>query len=72
MSSPLNAPIVALARASLIRRVGQIPVLIISERPFLTDPEVQITHLSFPFNTDKLKESVSRILHDPRHGRLNL
>jgi CheY-like chemotaxis protein len=72
LSSPLNAPIVVLARASLLRNVGQIPVLIISERPFLADPDVQITHLSFPFNTDKLKESVSRILHDPGRARLSL
>jgi CheY-like chemotaxis protein len=72
MSSPLNAPIVALARASLLCSVGQVPVLIISERPFLADPDVQIMHLPFPFNTDKLKESVSQILRDPGRARLSL
>ena len=62
MSSPTNEPIVALARASLAGRIGQVPLLIISDRPFYSDPDDQIIHLDFPFDIDGLHDKVKEIL----------
>ncbi len=62
MSSPTSEPVVALSRASLIEQVGQIPLLIISDRPFHSDSDDHITHLSFPFDIDGLDTKVEEIL----------
>ncbi|MCP4537013.1 MAG: hypothetical protein GY832_07685 [Chloroflexi bacterium] len=62
MSSPSSEPVVALARASLTRQIGRTPLLIISDRPFNSEPEHQITHLNFPFDIDKLCNQVDEIL----------
>ncbi len=62
MSSPASEPVVALARASLAERIGQVPLLIISDRPFRSEPDAQITHLDFPFDFDRLHEKVKEIL----------
>jgi hypothetical protein len=62
MSSPTSEPVVALARASLAGRIGQVPLLIISDRPFHSDPDDQIIHLDFPFDIDGLRAKVKEIL----------
>lgn len=62
MSSPTNEPVVALAKASLAGLIGQVPILIISDRPFHSDPDDQIIHLDFPFDIDKLYDKVKEIL----------
>jgi hypothetical protein len=62
MSSSTSEPIVALARASLAGRIGQVPLLIISDRPFHSDPDEQIIHLDFPFDIDGLHDKVKDIL----------
>ncbi len=62
MSSPSSEPVVALAKASLTRQIGHTPLLIISDRPFNSEPEHQITHLNFPFDIDKLCNQVDEIL----------
>ncbi len=62
MSSPTSEPIVALARASLAGRIGQVPLLIISDRPFQSDPDDQILHLEFPFEIESLQDKVREIL----------
>jgi DNA-binding response OmpR family regulator len=62
MSSPSSEPVVALARASLTRQIGRVPLLIISDRPFLSDPDAQIIHLDFPFEIDRLHNKVKAIL----------
>lgn len=64
MSSPTSEPVVALARTSLIRQIGQVPLLIISDRPFQSDPDDQIIHLDFPFDIDRLHDKVEEILQD--------
>jgi DNA-binding response OmpR family regulator len=64
MSSPTNEPIVALARASLAGRIGQVPLLIISDRPFHSDPDDQIIHLDFPLVIDGLHDKVKEILQE--------
>jgi len=62
MSSPASQPAAALARASVAGRVGQVPLLLISDRPFHSDSEDQIAHLDFPFEIDGLYDKVEEIL----------
>jgi hypothetical protein len=64
MSSHTSEPVVALARASLIKQIGQVPLLIISDRPFQSDPDDRIIHLDFPFDIDRLHDKVEEILRD--------
>jgi len=62
MSSPTSEPVVALTRASLTGQIGQIPILIISDRPFRSEPGDQIIHLDFPFDIDRLHDKVKEVL----------
>lgn len=62
LSSYASEPIVALARASLVKLVGQVPLLIISDKPFEADPYTRIAHLDFPFALDQLNEQIDWIL----------
>ena len=64
MSSPTSEPIVALSRSSLASQIGRIPLLIIFDRPFNSDPEDRIVHLDFPFDIDKLCRKVQDMLQD--------
>jgi hypothetical protein len=70
MSSPTSEPVVALYRASLTGRIGQVPLLIISDRPFHSDPDDRIIHLDFPFDIDGLHDKVEEILQidERNHG----
>lgn len=63
ISSSVNEPVVALARASLTETIGRIPLLIISDRPFESEPEDQIEHLDFPFDVNTLRQKVDEILY---------
>jgi hypothetical protein len=58
ISSPAKEPIVELARASLVERIGQVPLLIISDRPFHSEPSDHIVHLDFPFGIEALETKV--------------
>ncbi len=62
LSSPASEPVVALTRAALIKYIGRIPLLIISDRPFPSSPQERITHLDFPFNPQSLYTRVQEIL----------
>jgi DNA-binding response OmpR family regulator len=62
MSSPGSEPVVALSRAALGGRIGQVPLLIISDRPFDSDVDNKITHLDFPFDANHLGRVVEDIL----------
>lgn len=62
MSSPTSEPVVALARASLAERIGRVPLLIISDRPFRSEPDDKITHLDFPFKIDELHRTVKNLV----------
>ena len=62
MSSPASEPVVALARASLADQIGQVPLLIVSDRPFDSEPDEQIIHLDFPFDIDRLHDKVKKVL----------
>jgi len=62
MSSLTSEAVVALAQTSLLEHVGRVPLLIISDRPFRTDPLHRIAHLDFPFDLDSLCDKVEEIL----------
>jgi hypothetical protein len=62
LSSPSNEPVVELHRASLIEHVGQVPLLIISDKPFRTAASDMIRHLQFPFEIETLHERVRELL----------
>jgi hypothetical protein len=62
LSAHDSEPLVALAQAGLEECLGKVPILIISDRPFQPAPEVQITHLTFPFLFDELSEKVQEML----------
>ncbi len=57
-----SEPVVMLAQSSLIRQIGHIPVLIISDRPFEPDPDHLLFHQDFPLDAGELCSQVSRIL----------
>lgn len=61
-SSPSTEPVVALVRSSLVDRIGQTPLLIISDRPFAAVPEARISHLRFPFDPAQLRDAIRGIL----------
>jgi hypothetical protein len=63
-SSPTSEPVVALARASLTQRIGQVPLLIISDRPFDPDMDERIAHLDFPFHVSELHKAVQALLQE--------
>jgi hypothetical protein len=62
LSSPLSEPVVMLARASLAEKIGQVPLLIVSDRAFQPDPESKIFYLGFPFDPHELGEKAREIL----------
>ena len=68
ISSPSKEPIVELARASLVERIGQVPLLIISDRPFHSEPGEPIVHLDFPFSIDALEIRVRDVLGKNRRS----
>ncbi len=63
LSLPTSEPLVALAEAALSAHIGQIPLLISSDRPFRSAPEGKIFYLDFPFNLDRLTEEAQRLLN---------
>jgi DNA-binding response OmpR family regulator len=62
VSSPTGEPVVALVMDSLAGRVGQLPILIISDDPSQSDPDNQIFYLDFPFEIHGLYDKVEEIL----------
>jgi len=64
LSSPNSEPIVMLSRSALTGCIGQIPTLIISDRPFKVKPRDRIFYLNFPFDIDQLADKVKGILED--------
>jgi DNA-binding response OmpR family regulator len=62
LSSPASEPLVMLARARVTPRIGRVPILIISDKPFESDPDTRITYLNFPFDVDLLGQRIRAIL----------
>jgi DNA-binding response OmpR family regulator len=57
-----SEPIVALARASLTLEIGHVPLLIISDRSFRSDPSTHIRHMGFPFTVGELFSEIQTIM----------
>jgi hypothetical protein len=55
-------PLVSLFNTALINQVGQIPILIVSDRKFDSDHEGQIFHLDFPLDVGELCHRVQTIV----------
>ena len=68
LSSPSSEPVVELHRAALIEHVGQVPLLIISDKPFRTEASEAIRHLQFPFEIETLHERVEELLTGVRES----
>jgi hypothetical protein len=60
--APVKDPMALLSKASLLNRVGETPVLIISEQPSRPESDDKITYLNFPFDIDQLSSTVKDIL----------
>ncbi|MBI5034371.1 MAG: hypothetical protein HZB51_27935 [Chloroflexi bacterium] len=63
LSQYASEPIVALAQASLLKAVGQVPMLIISDKSFQSDPTMLITHMDLAFSIGHLNTQVREMLH---------
>jgi hypothetical protein len=62
--SSSHDPMSILSRAALLDRVGETPVLIISEQPSRSESDDKITYLNFPFDLDQLTPTVRDILRE--------
>lgn len=62
VSLPSSEPVVMLARASLAQKIGQVPLLIVSDRPFDPGENTRFFHLDFPVNADRLRDKIKEIL----------
>lgn len=61
-SLPTSEPIVMLIQASLAQQIGQVPLLIVSDRPFDPDMDNRFFHLDFPVRAGELRDKVKEIL----------
>jgi hypothetical protein len=66
LSSYASEPLVALANAGVPVELGQVPLLVISDRPFTSDRKVHIHHLDFPFSVAQLSDAIHHILPPDR------
>ena len=55
-------PLAELAAADLVDCVGQVPLLIVSPRPFEASAQSRISHFRFPFDPDQLCKRVQGLL----------
>jgi hypothetical protein len=62
VASPTCEPVLTLARASLTDQIGRVPFLIVSERPFDSNPNTQIAHVSSPLDVDMFHAKVTALL----------
>jgi len=62
-SSSKGEPLIYLFNTALIKIVGKIPLLIVSDRKFDSDDEGQIFHLELPFDVSELHDKVQSIIN---------
>lgn len=62
MGSAIVEPIVVLSQASLLKCVGEVPLLILSDRPFRSSPQEKILRLDLPYDVDELPYWVREML----------
>lgn len=68
VDSPVSEPIILLAQAGLLERVGQVPLLIVADGPSRSIPGIKITQIDFPFEAWDLRRVVAgllRVMEDP-------
>ena len=63
VSLPTSEPMVMLTQAALAHKIGQVPLLIVSDRPFDPGENARFFHLNFPVNANRLRDKVKEILH---------
>lgn len=56
-----SEPLVMLAQAGLAAFVGRVPLLLITDRPFLAPPDNSIYHLNYPFAPEALLKIVGEL-----------
>lgn len=71
LSCSTNEPVIALAQVGLTSLIGAVPLLIISDRPFVADPKRNIFHLSFPFCAASLRRCIAALLGEPASAPFN-
>lgn len=71
LSQSKNEPVIALARVGLTSLIGAVPLLIISDRPFVADPRRNIFHFPFPFCADALRRCIAALLGEPAGAPAN-
>lgn len=62
VSSSEMEPITLIAKASLKSHMGEIPILVVSNRPFNSDLDNLIYHHDFPFNSALFRDRVLDLL----------
>ncbi len=62
ISLPSGEPIVTLYNASQLKQIGQVPLLIISDREFEPQYNGRIFHLNFPFDAAELRYKIQEIV----------
>jgi hypothetical protein len=62
LSSYASEPIVALGHALVSIEFGRVPILIASDRPFLSDETNCVFYTGFPFTAEQLCACVRRIM----------
>lgn len=62
LASPMSEPIVEISRAALGKFIGEVPILIVSQRRFHPAISQQIYHMDFPFDVNALKKQAEQIM----------
>jgi len=62
LSSPTREPAEVLSKTRLAEQVGQVPLLVISDRPLEPLPKGQIIHLNLPFEVDEFHDKLRELL----------
>ena len=68
LSSVSSAPALALAKNSLLHRVGYTPMLIISQTTTEFNAQEHTSHMKYPFDIDQLQNAIKDMLRTPMEG----
>ncbi|HBX70302.1 MAG TPA: hypothetical protein DEH25_13225 [Chloroflexi bacterium] len=68
LSSASSEPALALAKNSLLHRVGYTPLLIISQKTSNFGPTGMISHMDYPFDIDQLQNAIKDTLRSTMEG----
>jgi hypothetical protein len=62
LSSVHSEPALALAKSSLLHRVGYTPLLIISQKTSEFEHQKLISHMDYPFDIDQLQKAIRNMI----------